>query len=426
MWGVPHKERAAAFTGTGQEMIIQVRNEMVSELVAATSHPGGRTRPRNRKAHIVDAAIVLFHRDGYHGVGMEDIASAVGITAGALYRHFRSKQDLLAEALLTVIDEFVALASAAAPDGLEAVVRSLAHRAIDRRDRGPLWQQHARDVSPRQRAVVRRRVRALVGRVSRPLRAARPELSQADADLLTWAVLSVVGSPFQHGFVLGRPRLEDLLCGLAEAVWATKRLPAPRRPGPAPVRAAGVGLTPTSRREVLLMTAGRLFREHGFDAVTMESIGAAAGISGPSIYNHFASKAELLAAVLERGREALQFALAQALAGAETPEQALEPVVRSYVAAALRPDGIPGLLFSETHHLPEERRRAGQRVQRDYVDEWARLLPVGQAQGRIVVHAALVLVNGLVLIPHLRERPDFQDEIVDLALEVLRSAAATS
>jgi len=402
--------------------IAWVWGEMVSEAVTAAGHVGGRRRPRNRKAHIIDAAIVLFNSDGYHRVGMEDIASAVGITAGALYRHFSSKQDLLAAALLTVIDEFVDLASAAAPDGIDAVLRSLARRAVERRDRGPLWQQHARDVSSQQRTVVRRRLRVLAGRISGPLRAARPELSQPDADLLTWAILAVLASPSEHGIALGRPRLEDVLCRGAGALCATRRLPAPDRPSPAGTGVA-TGLAPASRREVLLVTAGRLFRESGFDAVTMESIGAAAGISGPSVYNHFASKADLLGAVLDRGRETLQLGLAQALAGVETPEQALGPVVRSYVIPALRPDALTGLLFSETRHLPDERRRAVRRAQRDYVDEWARLLPVGQAEGRVVVHAAIALINSLVLIPHLRGRPGFEDEIVDLAVEVLRSAA---
>jgi AcrR family transcriptional regulator len=387
---------------------------------ATTGRARGQRRPRNRRAHIIDAAIVHFHRDGYHRVGMEEIASAVGITAGALYRHFRNKQDLLAEALLTAVGEYVDISSAAVPDGLEAVLRALAARTVERRDRGPRWQLHARDLSAQQQTLVRRRLRVVARSISGPLQTARPELPKADAELLTWAVLAVLNSPFEHSATLTRPRMEDVLCRIGLALCAVD-LPAP---GDKPNRRTRSGLTPTSRRETLLATAGRLFRENGFDAVTMESIGAAAGIAGSSIYNHFASKGELLVAVLERGRETLQLGLVQALAGAETPAQALEPVVRSYVELALRPDGMAGLLISEARHIPEERRHVIRRVQRDYVDEWAALLPVGQAQGRVVVHAAFALVNSLAMIPSLRARPGLEDEVVTLALEVLRSGAS--
>jgi AcrR family transcriptional regulator len=392
---------------------------MAGETATATGRPV-RTRPRNRRALIVDAAAVLFRRDGYHRVAMEDIAAEVGITAGALYRHFRGKQELLATAILTAVEGYVQAAGAAAPEGLDGVLRVLARRAVEDRERGPLWLRHARDLSPDQRAQVRRRLRALADRVRAALLHRRPELPRADADLLTWAVIAVLASPAEHGVVLARQRFEEILLRAARAVYGTPALPA-RRAAP-PAGAAAGGLAPSSRREALLVTAGRLFREHGFDAVTMEAIGAAAGISGPAVYNHFASKADLLAAVLDRGRETLRLGLAQALSGAGTPEAALEPVVRSYVLPALRPDGLPGLLFSEARQLSERQRDAARRTQREYVDEWARLLPVGQAEGRVVVHAALALVNSLALIPHLHSRPGFPDEVTGLALDVLRSA----
>lgn len=396
---------------------------MVGEAVTAARPDVVRTRPRNRKALIVDAAAVLFHRDGYHRVAMEDIASAVGIRAGALYRHFAGKQELLCAAVLAVLDDYLAVAGAAAPGGLDAVLRALAHRAVERRDRGPLWHRHARDLSPEQRARVRRRLRLLAGRVDGALRSARPGLGSSDAGLLTWAVLAVLGSPTEHRVVLARPRLEEIVVRVAAAVCGTHRLPAPGRPAvPAPRRGAAVGPAPASRREVLLVTAGRLFRDGGFDAVTMEAIGAAAGISGPAVYNHFASKGELLLAVLDRGRQTLRLGLSDALAAADSPAAALEPVVRSYVRPALRPDGLPGLLFGEAHRLSEQQRHAARREQRDYLDEWARLLPVDQVEGRVVAHAAVALVNSLVLIPHLRARPALEDEIVGLALDALRAA----
>ena len=55
-----------------------------------------RARPRDR---IVDTAQDLFHRHGIRGVGVDAIAEAAGTNKMTLYRHFRSKDDLIIEYL---------------------------------------------------------------------------------------------------------------------------------------------------------------------------------------------------------------------------------------------------------------------------------------------------------------------------------------
>ncbi|SDG05615.1 DNA-binding transcriptional regulator, AcrR family [Sinosporangium album] len=64
-----------------------------------------RTPTRNRgsrRAEILDAAATLFAARGFHGVSIEDIGGAVGVSGPALYRHFSGKDALLAEMLLNV------------------------------------------------------------------------------------------------------------------------------------------------------------------------------------------------------------------------------------------------------------------------------------------------------------------------------------
>ncbi len=48
----------------------------------------------NRKEEILIVALHLFARDGYEAVSVSQIARALGITKGALYRHFKSKRDI--------------------------------------------------------------------------------------------------------------------------------------------------------------------------------------------------------------------------------------------------------------------------------------------------------------------------------------------
>ncbi|MBZ0329678.1 TetR/AcrR family transcriptional regulator [Halomonas sp. ANAO-440] len=80
---------------------------------------------------------------------------------------------------------------------------------------------------------------------------------------------------------------------------------------------------PASKRDQLLATAERLFYEQGFHATGIDRIVAAAGVVRMTLYNHFASKEALVAAVLsarhERFMASLDAAAASASPGEVTP-----------------------------------------------------------------------------------------------------------
>ncbi|MFD9943441.1 TetR/AcrR family transcriptional regulator [Nonomuraea sp. NPDC059023] len=61
------------------------------------------TRSRGaRRAEILDAAARLFAERGFHGVSIEELGAAVGVSGPALYKHFSGKEALLAEMLLGI------------------------------------------------------------------------------------------------------------------------------------------------------------------------------------------------------------------------------------------------------------------------------------------------------------------------------------
>jgi len=49
--------------------------------------------------HILETASIAFRRDGVENTGLSDVMHAAGLTHGGFYRHFDSKEKLLAEAL---------------------------------------------------------------------------------------------------------------------------------------------------------------------------------------------------------------------------------------------------------------------------------------------------------------------------------------
>src|ERR687896_336104 len=59
----------------------------------------------SRHAEILETAARLFREHGFHGVGVDEIGKQVGISGPALYRHFSSKDEILATLLNEAMDK---------------------------------------------------------------------------------------------------------------------------------------------------------------------------------------------------------------------------------------------------------------------------------------------------------------------------------
>ncbi|HXK24587.1 MAG TPA: helix-turn-helix domain-containing protein [Myxococcota bacterium] len=98
----------------------------------------GRRRPSARAA-LLDAAVAEFTNKGYEAATVAGIAARAGVTTGAVYGHFRSKLELLLEAVgLSTVEAFTrrsfAIAGKPAAEVAPALARGLVGAPAGRRD----------------------------------------------------------------------------------------------------------------------------------------------------------------------------------------------------------------------------------------------------------------------------------------------------
>ncbi len=178
----------------------------------------------SRRDEILEIAVRLFAERGYHGVSMDDIGSAAGVTGPALYHHFRGKEAMLAaaltpvsESLLTGGRERVALHRHDPRAALESLVDfhvefALANPAVI------ALHLHELDRLPEEpRREIRRLQRLYVEEWVVVLASVRPELTAAEARVLAHAAFGLMNStPFLGGEV-DRDRRAALLRAAALA-----------------------------------------------------------------------------------------------------------------------------------------------------------------------------------------------------------------
>ncbi|MFI5315114.1 MAG: TetR/AcrR family transcriptional regulator [Myxococcota bacterium] len=94
-----------------------------------SKRPNGE-RPSARDA-LLKAAVAEFTSKGYESATVAGIASRAGVTTGALYTHFRSKQELLLEAVgLHSVDAFTQRAFGLGKKAPQEVARGLARGLV--------------------------------------------------------------------------------------------------------------------------------------------------------------------------------------------------------------------------------------------------------------------------------------------------------
>lgn len=380
-----------------------------------TSAATVRRRPKDRKAQINESARRLFAEHGYPNVSMAQIADDVGITAGALYRHFSNKSVLLDEVISGAVDELALSVDPA--NTLDERFAFAVGGVVARRDLGALWWRESRHLDPAALARISDRLLTAVRELAARLRMERPSLSEVQAEELATAVHSILASTSFHKTSLAPPEFTALLIGACHAVCAADL--AERRPIPEPARPR---LEPASKRERLLGHAAELFGSRGFEATALGDIGAAAGVTGPNLYGYFGSKADILAAATERGVSALWLVLHAALRENDEPGAALRDLVRGYVGLMMDGTIMAAALLTDQGTVDSDIRAR----EREYVAEWVVLLrgarpELDERPARVLVHTALAVIHVMGSNPGLRADAALPENLVVLANAVLHS-----
>lgn len=384
---------------------------MVTMVTAEPAAGPPRRRPKNRKSQILAQARELFAERGFPNVSMSAIAESVGITAGALYRHFANKAVLLEEVMA---DTFAYLGDPLPQDSLEQALDEAIDKVIDHPYQSDLWSRESIYLPEDAREELRSQMRGWAHAFVAPLRKERDDLDAGQEELLAWALqsaLAFLGSSATRTPPAGRRDVVRAAC------LALARADLVETGGPVPPREPG--LTPVSTRERLLLAAMDLFGDRGFRETSMTAIGAAADVSGPNLYGYFDSKAAVLGAVYERGTHALWMNLDSALAEARTADEALDLLVAGQVRLSASWTRVR--VGAGTEPEIEESTRA---AQREYVAEWTALVlavcpTLDPREARLRVLVALAVIVDLGRTPHVAAYDSFPGNAQRLALAVL-------
>jgi AcrR family transcriptional regulator len=178
----------------------------------------------SRREQILQAAAQLFAERGSRAVGVDDVGAAVGVTGPAIYRHFASKDAMLAEMLLRISEHLLAGGSeriADAGDDAAAQLRALIAFHVDFALDNPalitVQDRDLRSLTETDAAQVRRLQRRYVEVWVTVLARLHPGADAGTSRARAHAVFGLINSTPHSAGRLGRPAMARLLADMA---WA--------------------------------------------------------------------------------------------------------------------------------------------------------------------------------------------------------------
>ena len=173
-----------------------------------------------RREQILETAAGLFAEHGFHGVSIADLGAACGFSGPALYKHFRGKQAILSEMLVSISEELLREGRQRVRDAgddkaaLESLISwhvdfALAHKAlivVQDRDWSALPLEAREKVRDTQRKYVEVWVKVL--------RSLRPELAAAPARASVHAAFGLINST-PHSALVSDEDMHEILAGMA-------------------------------------------------------------------------------------------------------------------------------------------------------------------------------------------------------------------
>jgi AcrR family transcriptional regulator len=173
---------------------------------------------------------------------------------------------------------------------------------------------------------------------------------------------------------------------------------------------SGAAIRSSAKRDALLDTAEALFARQGYRAVGIDTVLAQAGVAKMTLYKHFKSKEELIAAVLEHRGNAIAAALAERIATAPGGPRERLLAVFDWLAEAVRSPEFHGCLFIKAaseypaaEDLPRQAALAFKEVCLRLLESLCRDLGADDPEG--LARQLQLLIEGTLVMAFLQRNP---------------------
>jgi AcrR family transcriptional regulator len=200
-----------------------------STRAAAPSARDGSTRMRGglRREKILTASAALFARRGFHGVSIDDIGSAAGMSGPGIYRHFPSKEAVLSQMLLDISERLLAeggrraSAAADAQEALDALLHWHVSFALSQPDLITVQTRELANVPAAARRQIRRLQRLYVEEWVTVLSELSPHAAPAVLRTAVHATFGLLNSTPHSASELPAEATAELLHAMARAALTT-------------------------------------------------------------------------------------------------------------------------------------------------------------------------------------------------------------
>jgi AcrR family transcriptional regulator len=159
--------------------------------------------------------------------------------------------------------------------------------------------------------------------------------------------------------------------------------------------------TATVSRATVLDAACALFADHGYRGTSMKDIAEVLGVRAPSLYNHVASKQEILYAIMDAAMDRAIAALDEALTGVTDVSEQLRRATESLVLDFLRYPAEVTVCNNDVRSLDPGNRTAIVAKRHQYAGRVRTIIEQGCRAGRfqtptpqLAAFAVLELGNG--------------------------------
>jgi len=158
----------------------------------------------------------------------------------------------------------------------------------------------------------------------------------------------------------------------------------------------------TTKKEIIIEKAARLFREKGFGAASMRDLAETVGVEAASLYNHIQSKSEILQAICFKVANEFISHLEKIEMSGEPTLKKMETIIRLHIRMMLEQYEFVYISDHEWRHLPEpylsnflNQRRSYRKRLGDIIEEGIHKNEMKDIEPSVAVLTILSAISGI-------------------------------